>query len=399
MDNARLRSNFKHYYWDIAWWGLYAGTILPFLSVYAVRVGATTAQVGLLTALPAAVSLLLSLPVGRWVRHFSPKRATVVSVIAQRAFLVFLPILPWLLPPHLQIAGILLITAAMAVPGTVTAISFNQLLMDAVPPEYRGVLVGNRIAIFSILTFLVTLLSGVVLNSLAGTSGYQVIFAVGFIGAIMTGVHLSRINPLPAAENTSSQAAVVQPTRMLPVMDDVGRKFIKVLALTFLLNTVNSILVPILPPFAVNMLRLNDQWISLGAAANTFFVFLVSLRVARLTKRVGNRRATALGTLLLVGAALLMALARDAGLYLAAMLVTGIASGVLTTSQFNYVLEHVPAASRTAWFAVLSLAGNAAVLIGSLGGPALAGLISFPVIIAVVGLLRLLVGLALLKWG
>ena len=199
MTTGTLRSNLIHYYWDIGWWGLYAGTLMPFLSVYAVRSGASNEQIGLLTAAPAAITLLLSLPVGRWARRFSPKRATVVSVFIQRGMMILFPFLPWLLPPEAQVTGILVITAVIAIPNTVTAISFNQLLMDAIPPEYRAMLVGNRIAIFSILTFAVTLLAGFILEQVAAPVGYQIIFAVGFVGAVMTGYHLARVNPSPGS--------------------------------------------------------------------------------------------------------------------------------------------------------------------------------------------------------
>ena len=42
-----LRYNFIHYYFDIAWWGLYTGGTAAFLTIYAARVGATPAEIGL----------------------------------------------------------------------------------------------------------------------------------------------------------------------------------------------------------------------------------------------------------------------------------------------------------------------------------------------------------------
>ncbi len=399
MTTGSIRANLIHYYWDIGWWGLYAGTLMPFLSVYAVRSGATNEQLGLLTAAPAAISLLLSLPVGRWSQRFSPKRATVASVFAQRGLMVLYPLLPWILPPEAQVVGILAITAVIALPNTVTAISFNQLLMDAIPPEYRGLLIGNRIAIFSIMTFFVTLLAGYILETVTGAGGYQIIFAIGFVGAIMTGYHLSRVNPLQAPAPSEARRATGRAERMLPSLDGEGRRFIKIMLLVFVLNASNALIVPLMPPFAVKTLLLSDQWIGIGAAINTFFVFLISLGVARLTRRMGNRRATVLGVAALALAAVVLVFTRDAALYLAAMVVSGAAAGILNTAQFNYVLDNIPPATRAAWFAVLSMSGHAAVLIGSLGGPALAGVVSFPVILGIVAGLRLLVGGAILKWG
>lgn len=400
MVTGALRSNFIHYYLDIAWWGLYAGTILPFLSVYAVRNGATNEQIGILNAAPAAIALLLSLPVGQWVRRFSAKRATIISLFFQRIVMISFPLLPVLLPPEAQVNGILVVTVAIGIPAAVSGISFNQLFMEAIPSEHRARVVGTRIALFSILTFFVTLFSGFILNSVAGAAGYQIIFAVGFVGAIMTVYHLSRIQPLDV-EQVVVDEVVDAPgsSRWLPRMDTVGRRYLKVLGLLFVFNTVNNLVVPLLPPFAVNKLHLSDQVIGIGAATNTFFVFLVSLAVARITRKIGNQRATGWGIMILVTAAFVMAAAQDAVLYLAAMVVGGISSGVLATSQFNYVLDYIPPKARTGWLAVNLLTGNAAILIGSLLGPVLVTQLAFPDTLRLVGVVRLLVGLAILKWG
>ena len=63
------RNNFHHLYWDIAWYGLLAGSSIAFLAVYAARIGATALEIGLLTAGPAAMSLLVTMPLGQWLSH------------------------------------------------------------------------------------------------------------------------------------------------------------------------------------------------------------------------------------------------------------------------------------------------------------------------------------------
>ena len=50
---AEHRSNFRHLYLDIAWFGVLAASSLGFVGVYAARLGATAFQVGLLSVGPA----------------------------------------------------------------------------------------------------------------------------------------------------------------------------------------------------------------------------------------------------------------------------------------------------------------------------------------------------------
>jgi hypothetical protein len=49
-----------------------------------------------------------------------------------------------------------------------------------------------------------------------------------------------------------------------------------------------------------------------------------------------------------------------------------------------------------AWY---NLVSNGAILAGSLAGPAIAGLISFPTALILFGCLRFLAGAALYRWG
>src|SRR5512137_2833693 len=100
---THLRFNFLHLYWDIFWYGVLAGSTIAFLSVYAARLGATSLQIGLLTAAPAIVSLIVSLPAGRWLERRSLVRVTFYGAIAQRAGYPILMILPWLFPASGQV--------------------------------------------------------------------------------------------------------------------------------------------------------------------------------------------------------------------------------------------------------------------------------------------------------
>ena len=64
-----MRSNFFHLYADVVWYGVLAGSAIAFIAIYITRLGANAFQVSLLTAGPAVVNLLFSLPAGRWLEN------------------------------------------------------------------------------------------------------------------------------------------------------------------------------------------------------------------------------------------------------------------------------------------------------------------------------------------
>ncbi len=390
-----LRSNFIHLYWDIGWWGLYTGSIVAFLSIYATRSGATAQQIGLLSALPALVSLLISLPAGRVLRRFAARPAAAWAAFLSRIQFLFYALLPWLLPPSAQVDALLVLSVLIAIPTTFIGISYGQFFMEGIPSEWRGTVVSTRNAILAVVTLLVTLLCGQILTRMPFPSGYQVVFAIGFVGAIFTAYHISQVRPV----DQPAPPAAPPETSRLPGLDGAAFHYIKILGLLFLFNLVNSMAAPLIPDILVHRLNLSDAIISFGAGFSQVLVFWISLFMARFTRRAGNRRATALGVILLAIHALALALATDITLFLLSAMVAGVAAGVLNTAQYNYHLEAVPEHGRPTWLSWSFLLGNAAVLLGALLGPQVAHLTGTPAALLFFGGLRLVFGLAIFRWG
>lgn len=404
--SPQVRSNTIHYYFDIGWWGLYAGATAAFLTIYAARIGATPTQIGLLSALPAGIALVISLPFAGLVRRLGAHRSTWMGAAIARTMLLAFALLPFIFPrqeqnPY-QVWAILAIASLMALPNTLTGIGFPQLIIEALPANWRGYVVGARNAFFSIISFAITLLSGQILQRMDFPVGYQVVFVIGFAGAIMTAYHLSRVKPVTQSIETPfapGPGLLTQGGRLFPPLDENGKRYLRVLALLFFFNTTNNMLVPLVPDVLVNQLRLSDAWISVGTAAGSLIVFLISLRIAYLAGRTGNRRATAIGAVLMAIQAVLLAVVRDPAGYLLYVLAGGVGQGILLSTQYNYHLENVPETNRAHWLSWALLTGNAAVLIGSLSGPLLAAWMSIPIALAFFGLLRLLVAFVLLRFG
>ena len=155
-----LQRRFHHLYGDIAWYGLLAGTTIAFLGVYAARLGATALQIGLLTAGPALVNLVFTLPIGRWLQVRPIGRSVFGSAVAFRLLYLVYALLPLTLPPDAQLQALIWATFLFTIPGVALAIGFNALFAQAVPPEWRGVVAGRRNALLSVTYIVASLLSG-----------------------------------------------------------------------------------------------------------------------------------------------------------------------------------------------------------------------------------------------
>ncbi len=396
---AEHRRNFLHLYLDIAWFGVLNGSAMSFMVIYATRLGASGLQVGLLNAMPAVVSVLLTLPAGHWLQNRPLSRSVFWTSMLSRASYLLWIFLPLFLSPQAQVWALITLVLLMSIPGVALAVGFNAMFANAVPAEWRGHVVGWRNTLLAASFIATSLLCGIVLQRLPFPLGYQVVFGMGALGAAMSSYHLWFVRP--AGEQTTRPANgqalgdMAQPGTVragnLGIRLFVGLRYLlrrpaeegtslsvwstpfrRVLVLLFLFHLVQHLAVPLFPLYWVNVLDLTDGQISLGNALFYVAVLLGSMQLARLTARLGNQRLFALGLVIMSFYPLLTAMTRGLGLFLFTCVVGGIAWSQVGGAASNYVLERAPAENRPANLAWYNLALNTAVLIGSLAGPLLA---------------------------
>ncbi|MFN8597742.1 MAG: hypothetical protein U0559_16355 [Anaerolineae bacterium] len=104
---------------------------------------------GLLSAGPALISLLIAIPIGRWLERRALIRTTYLSSIWFRlGYVAAIWLLRFPTAPA-QISGYVLVVLLMSIPGTVLAIGFNATLAATVPPDWRAHVIGCRNALMA----------------------------------------------------------------------------------------------------------------------------------------------------------------------------------------------------------------------------------------------------------
>lgn len=391
------RENFKHLYLDIGWFGLLSGSALSFISVYLVRIGASAFQIGLMSASPAVMAILLALPAGRWLKQRPIDRAVFWTSVFYRFFYLFWILIPILFANSVQIWFVIAVTLVMSVPGTALAVGFNAMFADAVPPEWRGHVVGIRNAVLAVVSIVVSLLCGYLLDNLPFPSNYQLVFSIGFLGAAMSSYHLHRVRVTGTTpERVGRTLGDLANPGFLRTVGDALRPGVALRYLTrglslrmpqfrvlrgpygvvmlalFLFHLTQYLAIPIFPIYWVERLALNDQSIALGTALFNATVFLGSTQLRRLTERFGSHGITVAGALLMATYPGLTALTRNVELFLVTSVVGGVAWSLAGGALSNYLLEKIPEGDRPSYLAWYLVVVNIAVLTGSLVGPAVA---------------------------
>jgi MFS family permease len=423
---TELRSNFKHLYGDIFWFGVLSGSTLAFLSIYATRLGASGFQISFLTAGPAVINLLASLPVGRFLETRPLIRYSFWSAFFTRlGYLALIP-LPWLLAPNFEIWGLVLITVLMSIPGTVLAIGFNAMFADVVPPDWRSEVVGRRNALVSASLAGTALLCGWILDMdrLAFPLNYQIVFALGAFGALMSTYHLGRLRRTGDEPPVRIGRPLLDFARpgLLRMVDAVhiagglrfltrarGRSLLRLdlprtafgpfLFSYLIFYTFQNLPISLFPLAYVRVLNLTDGNISVGSMLFYLAMLLASLRLPYLTVRLGYKRLLVFGALGFSLYPVLIGLARGPALFWLASLLGGVAWGLTSAALINRLMERVPEAERPAYMALHNLALNVGTLAGSLSGPLLGEWIGIQPALLLGAGLRILAGLLLMVWG
>lgn len=394
---------------DIGWFGILSGSSINFLSIYATRLGATGFQIGLLSSMAAAVSLMLAIPAGRWLETQNINKAVFhASVWYRLGYLLWVP-LPWLFNDQAQVWVLIVIALLMAIPLTPLSVGFNALFAASVPPPWRAHVAGVRNVAFAVAFMFSSLGSGYLLEHLPFPMGYQIVFGIGFLGAILSSLNLYFIKPLPMTTTAlpsrpqpASVKKALSPRQQLQtvIRFDIWKTPYRNILLVFLcFHLAQYLALPIFPLFQVRQLHLTDDQIGIGTAFFYLAVLLGSTRLNEVVRNFGHQKVTGLSVAGLAMYPLLLAFSRNATDFYWTSILGGFNYALLIGSYANYLLEEIPIEDRPAHLAWYNVVLNASILIGSLTGPLISNMFGLGMALILIALLRFLSGLAILKWG
>ncbi|MHB0987712.1 MAG: MFS transporter [Bellilinea sp.] len=351
------------------------------------------------------------------------RRVVLINAALMRIYYLPLILLPVVLTAPFQIWLIIVMAFLMSIPGTGVQVGFTVLFGEAVPEEWRAYVAGTRNAIFAVVCILTALVSGFILKSTPFPGGYQIVFAVGFVGAALSVASLYFVRPLPLPAVQASEPAYAagdSPDGMLYSatlreghkqqasltardyharlrFDIVKSPYNKVLLLIFAFHLTQYLPLPLFPILSVKILHLPDQTISIGSALFYLFMFMASTRMPQIAGRFGYRRTTGIGLISLANYPIFLAVAQDEWLYLAASIFGGTGWALASGAMYNYGLEKAapnPPAPYLAWF---TLFANAGMLLGALIGPLVSNWAGIRLALAIFAAVRLITGIIIAR--
>jgi MFS family permease len=162
---------------------------LTYQTLYVLALGATNAQIGLMSALSSLSATLLLMP-GAMLADRTRRRKPIVLWSGgglARLMILFLALLPFVFKGSAAVYVAIALNVIMAGANNLPYSAWVSLTADVVPLSWRGRFFGTRNMVMSMVTIVMTLLAGQLITRMGSISGYQIAFLVAFlIGMLAT---------------------------------------------------------------------------------------------------------------------------------------------------------------------------------------------------------------------
>lgn len=361
--------NFRLLFLDIAFFGVVNGTILSFLGIYIARLGGSPVEIGILSASPAIINILFSIPSSVYGRGKSSHQVTRWAWLFTRLFYLLLIPLPLLFTAKTQIWTIMAITLLMNIPATLAAVMGNTFFAETVPLRFRGSVVSTRNALMAAASMISSLSVGLLSRVFPLEQQYTIVFAIGFIGGMLSVLSIFLIRPIDDIEEPRLPHMTGDALRN-PLRPDILKGvFLRVLLILFIYHVAMFWVNPLFPLYQTRALRMDDLLISQGTSTFWIVYFLTSTQTGALGRRWGFQKLLGYGALVISVSLLIFVFSYQQWIYLAGQVINGIGWAWIGGGLINYLLENVPANDRPAHMAWFNIAVNIAMLISGLVVP------------------------------
>ncbi len=359
----QVQANAHNLVMEITWYGIFVGTCINLISVYIVRLGASSLLVSALVFGPALVAIFWQLPVTGLMRRTGHRMRWVIGgLFWHRFFYLIIALLPFLIDRALAPLTVFLIFL-QAFPITASNTSFLSMMADAVPQHQIPNVVGLRLAGLGLASTVTTLIAGRVLQRVGFPLNYQVIFLFGWLASMVSVWYVTKmvVPEHPASPRPQKDSIF---SRIPELFRYPG--FARYTAAVTTLHMAIGMTGPLLPIYWARTLGATDGQISVVVTTASGMMVVGSLLMRRFAPVIGRERALALGCAGYAVYPLLTSFSPTIWWIVPWAALGGAFTATIFITLFDNLVSVTPNDDRTIYISVYSIFVNAALVVGPL---------------------------------
>ncbi len=331
-----------------------------FNSAFALRLGASNALIGLMTSLPALITMLGMIPASAIVERQQKRWPMMLRSLEITRLLWFpLVLIPWVVPQPYQAPAFVALLTFRFLPILVFSAGFDSALADMVPPRLRAQVFSWRNIIATAAVIVSLALVRPWLELAVFPLNYQVVYLIGGIAGMVSQVFLRRIQVPDSLPRVPAERRRGMSLRAMRDAVAGNRQYVRFLTNSLVANSGAYLASPLYILYYVRTLNASDGWIASATLAANIAAMVGYVVWRRFLPRLGESK-TLRGTFPLTGLyPLLIALSGSLNGVILVILWYGVISPGLNLSHYNTLLEVCPQARRPTYISVYSSVNNA----------------------------------------
>jgi hypothetical protein len=354
-------------------WASFLSAAATFNAAFAVRLGASNQEVGLLSSMPALLAFLVTIPAGR---YFS-RKARWMPLIVQSLFLhrlgfLVIALIPWLpLPARDSILIWTLI--AFTVPAHFFGVGWNSMLADAIPEVKRAKVFAMRNIVSAIAVTGGIFAAGQWLEYAPFPINYQMMYMVGFAASMISLYYIAKVR-LPDRQRTPpviTETQLQQVSAREWLIRVFGRQgvlrrepdFNRMVINTFLHGLGLWMIGPLYVLYYVRVLDASDGWLGLNGTLANLTPIVGYYLWQRATVRWGENQVLKWSITTIGIYPLLVGTTPDLTMILVWTALYGLLAPGVNLSHFPMLLKVCPADERPLYMGVYTTLMNAGAFI------------------------------------
>ena len=365
------RANYRHLVQDVAWFGLAFAATSRFLSIYAIRLGATPLELGLISSLPAIV-LLFSAALGGWWLKKTGNNLSKALLWPGFGFrlLFLLPALAPFLPTHLQPTWLIVSVALPAIPQGIASIAFMVAMRQAIDDRHMTSLLSHRQLALNVGVGVAALAFGAWLEQAPFPFNYQAMFALAFVFSLVSQRHCLQVRSI-----AQQQALAPEPQPTPVALHDSNPwkspKFLRVALVVLASHISFTAIIAVTPLHLINGLGATEGFLALFGLAELVAGATITLFTNRIVARIGNQALIAIAMIGTALAAMLIALAPSLPLTLVAAALSGASWTAVGVGIYGFFTSNAPAHAMTQYSIAYTQVAGLGLFIGPMIGSTL----------------------------
>jgi len=341
----------------------------PYLSLFALALGATPSQIGMLTAFPNLIGNLLQIPAGLWSERMKDKRILpTVGGYTARATWALLAVVPFLVPAQYRVGVVIFLATFRILAANIGVPAWTALQADLIPKSIRGRYYANRNMVCNISALLATFVATFLLG-LRFPLNFQIIFGGAAVLGLTASYIFSTIDfaqspPKPKQAGTTFRSKVKDFWREVGTQRAFRNYVASSLIWNFGVNLASSFFVVY---FVEDLGGAAGYWAVLSGI-NLATQVLVQRYWGRLADVFGQKNVMLASGIGVVVLPLLWWGTRNAWFPFLIYAINGLAWGGYNLAAFNLLLEITPDDNRTVYVGGYNTLMGVAMAVGPLAG-------------------------------